>query len=190
MAKSIVTATNRFIVIEGVDGVGKTTVSRLLAETVSAVYFQTPSGFWKNHRGIAEKAGPCFRCIFYGLATLWASLIITSILKRHSVVCDRYIYSTWAYHQVSASCVSNLILKLSGILKKPDVVFYLHVSPDVRNARIGLRKDNTVSDYDESLQNEVHLNYLSFKQMVLVETTDLKPKEVVALMMNNVEKTE
>lgn len=173
----------QFIVIEGIDGVGKTTAARHLAERSCSVLHHTPAGLWKKYRHLADRCIPCIRCIYYTTATIFSSIKISKMIRSTSVVCDRYIFSTWAYHVVSDSFVSRLVLIIAPFLKQPDYVFYLYVSPESRKERLNSRNDNTASDYDENLQRKVHSNYMSLKNIIPLDTTDMDSDEVAAVIL-------
>ena len=46
---------NKFIVIEGIDGSGKTTVSKLLSEKLNALMYKTPSWPFSDWRDVIDK---------------------------------------------------------------------------------------------------------------------------------------
>lgn len=90
-----------FIVFEGLDGSGKSTCARLLADTIDAEYLTTPSPDLRAYREdvIASFAG-CQEAnqLFY-LATVFATSANARDLigEGRPVVLDRYFLSTQAY---------------------------------------------------------------------------------------------
>lgn len=59
-------AAHPFIVIEGLGGVGKTTVGKILAEKIGGVYIKTPAeSFLSARKEIDACADPMARFFFY-----------------------------------------------------------------------------------------------------------------------------
>jgi len=176
-----------FIVLEGVDGSGKTTVGRMLANKIGASFLQTPMGFWRRNRAIVENRNSFFRFLFYVVATIHSSFIISRILKRDSVVCDRYIYSTLAHHIVYWN---KLIKKLSPKvlpIKKPHYVFYLYSRGDVRDQRVFQRRANKPKDLDSQSLQKVHEAFLGFEDVIPIDTSDMLVEDVVNLIVRKLE---
>lgn len=46
---------NIFIVLEGIDGAGKTTAGKILANRIGGIFYQTPSSFWMKYRSVVEE---------------------------------------------------------------------------------------------------------------------------------------
>ena len=175
-----------FIVIEGVDGSGKTSVGKILAERLRAVYYKTPSGLWQKYRRIVENKNPLLRFTYYLFATICSSFEISGILKKKSVVCDRYIYSTWCHHFVYGCRFLKLMPVHSFPVKKPDLIFYLSVSDNERERRISMRKGNTEKDKDSLTLMEIQKNFSKISNMKKIDTTNCKVSEVVEKIYSEV----
>ena len=90
----------RLIVIEGLDGSGKTTLSRRLAERFCGRWFTTPDQDLRALRTDIEAALSCpdARQLFYAASVCQvASRLKLDLDAGRDVFVDRYWLSTWAY---------------------------------------------------------------------------------------------
>jgi thymidylate kinase len=134
-----------FVCIEGLDAVGKTTVAKALAVALEGVYYKTPSSPYDSLRAsIDAKADPVARFYFYLSAVAFASAEIGELLKTSPVVCDRYLYSTVAYHRAM-----DARLRADGHalgLLVPDYAALLVVDEGERLRRLSGRAGGPVHD--------------------------------------------
>lgn len=173
---------NIFVTLDGVDGVGKTTVAQLLAAR-GYIYYKSPSGpFADLRREIDQRALPLERYCFYRLATEYDAQQIRVLLETGSVVCDRYITSTAAYHMALDDRIRGI--HDANVLMKPDFAFLLHACPEVRDRRIRARAGGRSDAVFES--NSAFLNRVAdvFTTLGLhqIDTSDMTPEEVVSLI--------
>jgi dTMP kinase len=148
-----------FIVLEGIDGSGKTTQARRLSEWLEerlgadCVVSTGEPGGWQGGERVRELI------LSGGLSTRWseffafmmdrcehvASVISPALEKGMCVLCDRYSASTLAYQIFSdpdmTEYTAEYIAKLSDIigLPKPDCVCLLDICPDVAAIRLASR---------------------------------------------------
>lgn len=176
---------NTFISIDGVDGVGKTTVAKLLAAAGDIQYYKSPSGpFEVLRREVDKYASPIGRYSFYRLAVEHDSKEIAKLLEKGSVVSDRYLASTLAYHLVLDPRIRE-IHQEDGLLK-PTFPILLSARADVRIRRLEERRKKegrAVSDIKLE-DNIVVMNSVGdvFRTLNLIEidTGDMTAEEVVA----------
>lgn len=98
----------RFIVAEGCDGVGKSTISKLLAKELHAVWTREPTN-WLIAR-ISQEDWGSFS--WWEQALLFSAdramhlhdVIRPALAKGETVICDRYDLSTFVYQMVDAGC--------------------------------------------------------------------------------------
>lgn len=150
-----------FIVIEGIDGSGKTTlVERLAREIPGATAvreptgkptgdairwaFQTSSNDDPEERGLDDAARAVAREYLPYLFAADRAVSLTSFiepcLKRGLVVCDRYIPSTLAYQQGPTWSVQRLY-ELHKVFRVPDLVIHLSCHPEVAYRRVRDRNE-------------------------------------------------
>ncbi len=171
----------KFIVLEGIDGSGKSTVSRLLAKSLGAKLVSTPpKGFGSARRAVDSHAQLQSRFFFYLSSVLFASETIEELLKTNHVVCDRYIFSTLGYHQ---SLGLKIDFDLSSIkFTQPDFTFFLRIEDEVeRQRRLRERMRFTKTDAlidDEKVRKKLVREYSRFP-MIHIDTSNTSAQEVV-----------
>mgnify|MGYP000924437420 CR=1 FL=1 len=178
---------NIFIVLEGVDGSGKTTVGKALAQKMDACFCQTPMGLWRKKRAIVENKNSFFRFLFYVVATIHSSIIISRILKNDSVVCDRYIHSTLAHHVVYWNKLVGRLSPNVFPIKRPHFVFYLYSRVEIRDQRTLQRESNKPKDLDSKSLQQVHEAFLGFTEILPIDTSDISVNEVVNLIIEKLQ---
>ncbi|MBI3335464.1 MAG: hypothetical protein HY001_03110 [Candidatus Portnoybacteria bacterium] len=168
-----------FVSLDGVDGVGKTTVAKLLAADGSFQYHKSPAGpFEQLRKEVDTHATPLERYCFYRLATQFDSAQLSQLLETKSVVCDRYIASTAAYH-VAMDARIRVIHDEAGLLK-PHFAFLLGARSEIRDKRL-LERAKVSSDI-EIERNSTFLDrvaeiFMSFN-LTYVDTSDITAEEV------------
>ena len=168
------------ISIDGVDGVGKSTVAKLLAADGTYHYHKSPSGEFARLRAEVDlHATPLERYCFYRLASQHDSAQIVELLRTTSVVCDRYIASTAAYHFV-LDPRTRLIHDESTLLV-PHFAFLLEARSDVRRDR--MTKRATITSDMALERNGAFLDQVNevFQTLGLIsiDTSDITAEEVV-----------
>lgn len=130
-----------FVVFEGLDGSGKSTCARRVAERLGARYLTTPSPVVREHRGhiVGSYAGCQEAAQLFYLSTVFAASDEVRCLleKQVSVVLDRYFLSTQAYAEFRGSRLD--IDALGDLLVPADVTVFLDAPLEVRRRRLAAR---------------------------------------------------
>lgn len=172
-----------FIVIEGIDCSGKSTVSKILAEQREAILYRTPpKNIIAQRDEIDANATPIEHYRFYLDGIRTASKEIWEVLASgKEVVCDRYWLSTYIYHTVIGVSVNTD--DFAGIIQ-PDLTVLLLVSNDVQAKRFLERGmsigDRRMSNRQLELAKEfkIAMSKLSIPQLI-VNTDHHCPAEIV-----------
>lgn len=155
----------KLIVIEGIDGVGKTSTAQVLCKSLSACYYPLPPTLLQfpsfpnqlpSHSKYANQtlrqvidsfaySLPQARFLFYLLGLVVASQELNNLLEQSHVVCDRYLSSTLVYHWILDPNLRLIDISWLPILE-PDYEFLLVIENTIEhrsrlNSRRGLRSD-------------------------------------------------
>jgi len=144
-----------FITLEGIDGSGKTSISKMLKEYFEnfgkKVYLtEEPTQMIFDVKSIMEKDLDAFTRTFIFMADRveHIKLIREKLSLDYIVICDRYVDSTFAYQGAILKNIfngmENAYLYMNSIYKpfslEPDKIIYLDVRPDLGLKRIESRK--------------------------------------------------
>lgn len=151
-----------FIVIEGIDGCGKSTQAKRLAADlagrgVEVAHLREPGG---------TALGESVRALLLGKATgaidarteallyaaaraeLTAAVIRPALARGATVLCERFVDSTLAYQgfglDADVAALARLCAYATGGIE-PDLVLVLDLAPDVALARLGRERDRIES---------------------------------------------
>jgi len=158
---------NLFIALEGIDGSGKSTQSKRLAENLTAMGHKVYTTFEPTDSRIGVMIRDIFSHRMEGDHRVIAALFVADrlnhllnsqdgILKKlnegYTVITDRYYFSSYAYH--SAHMDMDWVIKanaLSAELLRPDLNIYIDITPEVSMERIN--KGRTSVEMYETLEN-------------------------------------
>jgi thymidylate kinase len=139
-----------FIVIEGLDGVGKSTIAAALAKEIGAEVLSTPGKEFNNIRGQLDsiyQGNHQARQLFYMSTVMYVSEKVRELISiGKTVIVDRYWLSTQVYHQWKSI---DYHFELEEVEKKiliPDVTLYLYLPLKKRTNRLICRENNTLED--------------------------------------------
>lgn len=165
----------KFIVLEGLDGSGKSSLAKALANQGDSVFFEptrsTAEGL--EIRGILSSEPEITVEInrtllkLFRIDRLWnLENQIKPGLKNGRVVLDRYFFSTAAYQGLDQEHCLNIVeeyLNDKEVLQ-PDLVLYLDVSVEQSLSRLSTR--NTTRDVYEKKENleKIKKNYMNIWQ--------------------------
>ncbi len=158
---------NLFIALEGIDGSGKSTQVKMLAETLS----NNGHKVYTTFEPTKSDMGVMIRNIFSGkteadqgtIAALFLADRFNHILNKtdgllkkieegYTVITDRYYFSSYAYHSVHMPM--NWVIDMNkpcAELLRPDITVYIDILPEVSMNRIIQNRENT--ELYETLEN-------------------------------------
>ncbi|MEW6112991.1 MAG: dTMP kinase [Thermodesulfobacteriota bacterium] len=134
-----------FLVFEGIDGSGKTTQVRLLADRLEALGLpvlrtaepsEGPVG--RLIRSASTRPGPEEEARLFAQDRAYhvEQVIVPALRQGITVISDRYFYSSVAYQGARGVAVQEILGLNSGFLVQPDLIFLLLVPVEAALSRI------------------------------------------------------
>ncbi len=187
----------RFIVLEGIDGSGTTTQTKLLASRLfdlkgmHLLLTREPTRD-ENCRELTDllvgkdprkDAGVFLDAFFADRTRHLSNYIHPNLARGITVLSDRYSLSTFAY-QVAQGLRFEDILRIHNGLLVPDLTILIDLDAEVAMKRMGSRADTEVFEHLD-FQRVVRANYLEFARYFsgmgqhIAVIDGNRPKEVV-----------
>ncbi len=158
---------NLFIAFEGIDGSGKSTQSKILAEQLIAEGHKVYTTFEPTDNPIGSMIRRIFKGEMEGDHKTIAGLFVADrldhllnkkygLLKKleegYTVITDRYYFSSYAYHSVHMSMDWVIAANsMSADLLRPDLNIYIDIPAEVSMQRINSSREST--ELYETLEN-------------------------------------
>ncbi len=167
-----------FVVLESIDGCGKTSISHNLASILGATLVKSPVEPLDAFRKVYDDCGNYTARYLYYLSTqVVSSARIAELRKSGPVVCDRYLPSTVLYHRAFGVDTSVVDTDKLG-LEIPSLMVCLTCREDIRWERICSRGE----DKDDHIEDNLALLAKVDKMMRLeiplhVDTSFTTPRE-------------
>ena len=132
---------NRVFAIEGLDGTGKSTAAKLLAEQNEAVYY-----YWmdknsiKKIRGLLDNAPVHLRFLYYTAAAIDTYFRAEDLRESADVFVDRTMLSTIAYHKALGLSDAWISLIPQFTINQIDQLIYFTATEETRASRMTQRE--------------------------------------------------
>lgn len=157
-----------FYVLEGIDGVGKSSTGEELADRLDAEYIQSPPDEFDDLRPIAnsDETSTEFKYLTYMAGNaLVADRVEEHLEAGRDVVVDRYIPSTIAYHN-GVSDRDFADWADPDAFPEPDAYIYLEVDEETRLERVGGRDpdEGHAMEDDDSIMRSIEAEYAALAE--------------------------
>ena len=186
------------IAIEGMDGCGKTTVSKILVERLGYQYVDKPFKFLFENLNINESQlkalewklyeteDEALLTLFYGLGLLYG----TRCNPDQDVIYDRHFVSNYYWHgDEETTLLHKELIRLCG---EPDLTVLLKASVSTRMNRIYTRnhQDKDLANcamYDDGYDKMEQFLQNSGFNYIVIDTEHLVPEDIADIVIKNIE---
>lgn len=185
------------ISIEGMDGVGKTTICKMLANKLGYKFIEKNLHYlfdedekFDNYIKIRDKVNAnkdrIFTSWFYGLGNIY----LYTMFKNENIITDRHFLSNYAWSGTQDNVeVYDLLVKKLGY---PDLTVILYANEKAILTRLKNRDKNDTDIGKEKLSKEKYEKMIFFAEKynipyMLIDTSDKTPDEIVELIMKRIE---
>jgi len=187
-----------FICIEGLDGCGKTTQTKLLVRRLrrscDAIYTAEPSGgdigrFIKKHCLHGDKRGSgVVEALLFAAdrSDHVENTVLPALKKGQIVVSDRYVYSSLAY-QGATGLELEWIEKINEHAVRPDLAIFIDVEPETVVQRLKPKKSVMENLETQRKVREVYVKFVEKGELVRVNGNKSKSEvaaDLAALVQN------
>lgn len=186
----------KFIVIEGIDGSGKTTLAHRLVETIGDAdsTFEPTNGQIGSilRSGSLGNVPPATEALLFAADRGIHTEEIKKILDSGRwVICDRYLGSTVAYQSAAlgeGADIEWLLNIQSKSVIEPDATFLLDLDPEIGMGRVGSRGEDFSRFEKLDYQKKVRSAYLGIAKILNYhvvnadQSSDLVYKSVMEIL--------
>jgi len=171
-----------FIVLEGGDGSGKTTQAKVLCSTLrgggyrvhpTAEPSRSTAGRLIRRRILhGKKTSPEVEALLFAADRFLhlESEILPALAAGKIVVCDRYMYASFAY-QGAQGVDSQWLREINRFATKPDLALYLDVPAETGMSRIKRKKSVLEKLELQRRVREEYLKLIKTEELTLVDAT-------------------
>lgn len=191
----------KLIVIEGIDGSGKSTCAKNLAEKLNSINIKTIYTFEPTHSHYGAKLRDGM--LSEDLDTEEELLLFVKDRKEHIeymikpaleegyfIILDRYFYSSIAYQGAKGIDINRIINMHKGFIIKPDIVFIFHLPIDIALNRIISKRGIADRFENETYLKKVDKIFRSFNEPFIYHIdTDKDIKIINDELFNILEKS-
>ena len=187
------------ISIEGMDGVGKSTVCKLFAEKTGYTFVTKPLHYltdaednkdWPNYfraRDIANKSNNRdFSAWFYGLGLIYSY----EKFKGQNIITDRHIVSNYCWSGVPSNMdIFDLLIKKIGL---PTLTVILYANEETIRSRL-LKRDLNDNDLKRvGMTEKVYEKMINFCELkgfryIVIDTSKYNPEQIVDIILKKME---
>lgn len=187
------------IAIEGMDGVGKTTVCKLLASKTGYTFITKPLHYlldleenvgwpvyFRVRNMVNNSSNRDFSAWFYGLSNIY----LYEKFKNQNIITDRHIVSNycWSGNQVNMD-IYDLIIKKIGF---PTLTVILYADEDTIRDRLIKRNSNDKDLKRISKTEKVYEKMIGFCELkhfpyVVIDTSRLSPEQITNIIIKKLE---
>ncbi|XP_052091708.1 UMP-CMP kinase 2, mitochondrial-like [Mytilus californianus] len=134
-----------FVVVEGLDATGKTTLTETLEKKLNAVRYYTPPPEVGHLRKFFDDMPEIIRRAYYCIGNYIVAIQIAKECQNKAVIMDRFWHSTTAYGIANETSTSDMpprghwVYQWPSDLLKPTLVLFLTVTEEVRRQRLSGR---------------------------------------------------
>ena len=174
-----------FIVIDGIDGCGKSSHARdlvkyLRAQGREAIFLKEPTAESPAGKELAmalkedRRPSPEEELRLFTEDRRWdvENRIMPAMNEGKDIVMDRYYYSTIAYQGARGMDIAK-IMEMNGFAPRPDLAIILDIDPETAGERIGRRgKEDYFEkrDYLEKVR-EIFLSMRDYPEVVIIDSS-------------------
>lgn len=191
----------KLIVIEGIDGSGKSTCAKNLTEKLNSINIKTIYTFEPTHSHYGAKLRDGM--LSEDLDAEEELLLFVKDRKEHIeymikpaleegyfIILDRYFYSSIAYQGAKGIDINRIINMHKGFIIKPDIVFIFHLPIDIALNRIISKRGIADRFENETYLKKVDKIFHSFNEPFIYHIdTDKDIKIINDELFNILEKS-
>ena len=181
------------ISIEGMDGVGKSTTCKLLAERLGYIFVEKPLHYLlddndeiiqyqKVAKRVNANSNRNFTAWYYGLNNIY----LYEKFKDQNIVTDRHIVSNYCWSGTDYNKdIYNLILKKIG---KPKLTVILYaILERLKKRNINDSDIIKVSKSEKAYERMIYFCETKKLEYIVIDTTNKTPEETVDLILKRIE---